>query len=115
MNPGHPHNGIVILVLFLLALVLTIMPLPLWAQDYRPQWVALMLIYWCLALPERIGVATAWGLGIMQDVVSGALLGQHALSLSVLAFLTVRLHQRIRIFPWWQQALSVLVLLLLER
>ena len=99
----------------LVALVLTIMPLPLWAQDYRPQWVALMLIYWCLALPERIGVATAWGLGIMQDVVSGALLGQHALSLSVLAFLTVRLHQRIRIFPWWQQALSVLVLLLLER
>ena len=109
------QNGIVIIIGFLLALVLTVMPFPAWAQDFRPQWVALVLIYWCLALPERVGVGTAWVLGIFQDVLSGTLLGQHALSLSLVAYLSVRLHQRIRIFPLWQQSLSVLVLLLMER
>jgi rod shape-determining protein MreD len=49
------------------------------------------------------------------DVTAGTVLGQHALSLSVVAFLAVELHQRIRIFPLWQQALSVWVLLLVER
>lgn len=115
MTLSPQHNNGIILLLFLLALVLNIMPLPLWAQDFRPQWLALVLIYWCMALPERVGVGTAWTLGLLQDAVSGALLGQHALSLSVMAFLTVRLHQRIRIFPLWQQALSVFVLLLVER
>jgi rod shape-determining protein MreD len=109
------ENGIVIVVVFLIALGLTVMPLPVLARDFRPQWVTLALTYWCLALPQRVGVGTGWTLGVLQDVMTGTLLGQHALGLSVAAFLAVRLHQRIRIFPLWQQSLSVLVLLLVER
>jgi rod shape-determining protein MreD len=109
------QNGAVILVVFLTALGLTVMPLPDWAKDFRPQWVPLVLIYWCLALPQRVGVGTAWTLGIGEDVITGTLLGQHALGLSLTAFLTLRLHQRIRIFPLWQQSITVLVLLLVER
>jgi rod shape-determining protein MreD len=109
------QNGVVILFIFLLALMLAVMPVPGWAQDFRPQWVTLALIYWCMALPQRVGVGSAWTLGIFTDVLTGTLLGQHALSLSVTAFLAVRLHRRIRIFPLWQQSLSVLVLLLVER
>ena len=114
MTLARHQNGVVILILFLIALVLTIIPLPDWARDFRPQWVTLMLIYWCMALPQRVGVGTAWTLGVSEDVLTGTLLGQHALGLSVTAFLTLRLHQRIRVFPLWQQSLSVFVLLLVE-
>lgn len=114
MTLARHQNGVVILILFLIALVLTVMPLPDWVRDFRPQWVTLMLIYWCLALPQRVGVGTAWTLGVFEDVLTGTLLGQHALGLSVTAFLALRLHQRIRIFPLWQQSLSVFVLLLVE-
>ncbi len=114
MTLARHQNGVVILILFLIALVLTVIPLPDWMRDFRPQWVALTLIYWCMALPQRVGVGTAWTLGIFEDVLTGTLLGQHALGLSVTAFLALRLHQRIRVFPLWQQSLSVFVLLLVE-
>lgn len=97
------------------ALILTVLPMPSWAADHRPQWVALTLIYWCLVMPERVGVLTAFGLGILHDVLSGAVLGEHALSLSVVGYLVVELHQRIRPFPLWQQAAAVWLLLLAER
>jgi rod shape-determining protein MreD len=105
----------VILVTLGLALFLTILPTPVWAEYFRPQWVAMALIYWALALPARIGVFWAWGTGLVLDVTSGTVLGQHALSLSVPVYLAVELHRRIRIFPLPQQAVSVWVLLLLER
>jgi rod shape-determining protein MreD len=97
------------------ALVLTILPMPAWAAELRPQWLALTVIYWSLAQPERVGVFWAFGAGVLLDVVSGTVLGQNALSLSVVAYLAIELHQRIRIFPVWQQAVSVWLLLLVER
>ena len=81
----------------------------------RPDWVGLVLIYWCLALPERVGVSTGWLLGLLLDLLTGALLGQHALALAVIAWVTLNFHQRIRLFPIWQQALTVLVLLILHQ
>jgi len=105
----------VILASLVVALFLTILPMPEWGEDFRPQWVAMTLIYWSLALPGRVGVFWAWGVGLVLDVTTGTLLGQHALSLSVTAYLAVELHQRIRVFPLLQQAVSVWVLLLVER
>lgn len=99
---------------FLVALLMMILPLPEWARPFRPQWVTLTLIYWCIALPHRVGVGTGFTLGILLDVLTGTLLGQHALGLSLVAFLAVQLHARIRVFPFWQQALAVLVLLVVE-
>ncbi|MES9870236.1 MAG: rod shape-determining protein MreD [Sedimenticola sp.] len=111
-----PRRGSIIIALTILAaLLLTILPLPEWAQPYRPQWYTLVLIYWTLALPQRVGVAIGWMIGIAIDVMTGTLLGQHALSLSLIAFLTYKMHQRVRLFPLWQQSLTVLVLLLLEK
>ena len=103
-----------IVITFGVALLMMILPLPEWARPFRPQWVSLTLIYWCIALPHRVGVGTGFILGIVLDVLTGTLLGQHALSLSVVAFLSVQLAARIRVFPFWQQALAVLVLLVLE-
>jgi len=113
---GTPlSRNAVILVTLAMAMFLTILPMPAWAEQLRPQWVAMTLIYWCLVAPERVGVFWACGTGVVLDVLSGTLLGQHALTLSVVAYLAVELHKRIRAYPLWQQALSVWVLLLVDR
>jgi len=97
---------------FSVALVLTIMPFPVWAEPFRPDWVGLVLIYWCLAIPERISVGTGWLLGFLQDVLYGALLGSNAIGKTLVAYLAVRLHLQLRMFPRWQQAVSVFGLLI---
>lgn len=103
-------GGLIIFATFLVGLVLSQMPLPellVWA---RPEWVMLMLIYWVMALPHRIGLGSAFLLGILLDVVRGSVLGLSALSLTLIAFLVLILYKRLRMFPLWQQSLMVLVL-----
>lgn len=110
----HQHQGgWIITATFVIALMLTILPLPEWGQTIRPAWMAMTLIYWCIALPDRIGVVIAWCIGLVLDVASGALLGQNAIAFAFIAFLSIKLHQRIRLFPLWQQAMSVMVLIAL--
>ena len=89
------------------------MPLPAWAEAARPQWLMMVVIYWCIALPDRFGVIFAWMAGLVLDVATGALLGQNALAFGIVAFLAIKLHLRIRLFPLWQQALSILILIAL--
>jgi rod shape-determining protein MreD len=109
----RPRGGIIIVATFVAALLLTILPLPEWMVSFRPEWVALILIYWCMALPQRVGVISGWGLGLLLDGLKGAVLGQHALALAIIAYLTLKVHQQVRVYPMWQQALSVMGLLLL--
>lgn len=97
----------VIPLTFLVALMLTAVPMPDWAVALRPEWVAMAVIYWAMALPDRVGVGVGWVMGLALDVLKGAVLGQHALGLAVAAYLTIKLHQRIRVFPLWQQAISI--------
>ncbi|MBI3562116.1 MAG: rod shape-determining protein MreD [Gammaproteobacteria bacterium] len=110
MNSTQPQNGLVIIVSFLVAYLLTMLPLPDAVGFFRPYWVAMVLIYWCMALPHRVGVGIGWISGLILDGVYNTLLGQHALGLALLAYCTVSLHQRVRVFPLWQQSLTVLVL-----
>jgi len=113
--PTHHQGGVIIFISFALALLLTLLPLPEWAQILRPEWVTLVLIYWCMALPTRISIGWAWVAGIMLDVTLGNLLGLHALSLSIVAFLTIKLYQRIRVYPLGQQAFAVLILVAMSQ
>ncbi|MEJ2212494.1 MAG: rod shape-determining protein MreD [Gammaproteobacteria bacterium] len=99
---------------FILALLLTIVPVPDWAMHLRPQWLTLMVIYWCLTTPENVGMTIAWITGLLLDVMTGNLIGLHALTQSIIAFLVLNIYQRTRIFPLWQQSLVVFALLLLE-
>ncbi len=109
------QGGSVILISFIAALVLMILPLPEWMRLFRPEWPSLVLIYWCLALPDRVGVGVGWLAGIAMDTLTGTLLGQHALGMSLIAYLSLKLHLRTRVFPLWQQALTVLVLLSIKQ
>ncbi len=106
------RGWVVIAVTFIVALMLTALPLPDWAAAWRPAWVALVLVYWCMAVPEKIGVMAGWCVGMLLDVLTGTLLGQHALALSVTAFAAHKLHRRVRVLPIWQQAISVFGLML---
>ncbi|MCG7898658.1 MAG: rod shape-determining protein MreD [Candidatus Thiodiazotropha lotti] len=113
---SQPQNGSSVIYLSLLVgFILTIMPLPEWANTFRPQWVALILIYWCMTMPERIGVGVGWSTGFLLDVLTGTLLGQHALGFSVVAYLMLRLHLRVRVIPLRQQVFTIFILLLVER
>jgi rod shape-determining protein MreD len=115
VNLTRPHGGIVILTTFVLAMILTIIPLPENLLRLRPDWVGLTLIFWCLALPYRVSVGSGFIVGLLMDVLTGTLLGQHALALSLIAYACVRLHARIRAYPVWQQMLTVLLLLVLHQ
>lgn len=110
-----PGRHYVIYLTLMVGYLLTIMPMPDWAQIFRPQWVALILIYWCMALPDRVGVGVGFITGLLLDVLVGTLLGQHALGLSVVAFLALRLHLRVRVMPLRQQVFTIFILLLVER
>ena len=108
----NPANGRwVILLTFLVALWLSIVPLPLWAQWGRPALVAMVLIYWVIALPERVGIGVAWLVGLAQDIVEGIPLGHNAFALAVLAYLALILYQRLRMFTPVQQAAVIFVLI----
>ncbi len=114
MSLTQHRGGWLIIISFVVALALTIVPLPAMLELLRPEWMAMVLIYWCMAVPSRVGVSIGWLVGLMLDVSRDALLGQYALAFALVAFLTLHLHQRLRIFPLWQQALSVGVLIMLE-
>jgi len=105
-----PHAYWVILVSFVAAGVLVVLPLPDWLQWGRPEWVALTLIYWVIALPHRVGIFTAVLLGVGLDILEGAVLGQNAFALLVVAALCLNLYQRLRVFNLWQQAGLVFLL-----
>ena len=108
-------GGWVILLTFIIALLLDTIALPLWAGRFWPDWVSLVLIYWCLALPHRVGIGTGWFLGLLLDVAKGTLIGQHALGLSLIAYFSLRTYRRIRLFPAWQQSLSILFFILAQK
>ena len=105
----------VVLPTMVIALMLVMLPLPEWAQLLRPDWVALVMIYWIMALPENVGVTVAWIFGLLLDVTQGAILGQHAMGMVLVAYLVLLEYQRIRVFSLVQQSLVIFVLLLIKQ
>lgn len=107
-------NNLPFVVSFLLAMLLTSLPIPETLVMFRPEWLALVLIYWCMATPEKVGIFTGWLIGLILDVMYGSMLGQNALTLSVVAYLVGLLHLRVRMFPLWQQSVMVFLLVLVH-
>ena len=95
----------------IVALLLSILPLPDWVSISRPAWVAMVVMYWIMALPERFGLLFAFVAGLMMDVFLGTSFGHHSLGLLVVAVVTLSLHRRLRMFPWWQQAFMAFVII----
>jgi rod shape-determining protein MreD len=95
---------------FVLALLLNFLP---WS-DMRlvPDFVALVIAFWCVRQPRLVGIGIAWMVGLLTDAGNGVLLGQHALAYSVLAFLSVWLSRRILWFGPMLQSLHIALILL---
>jgi rod shape-determining protein MreD len=93
------------------ALILAALPLPDSVAAFRPDWAVIVLIYWSLIAPRRYGLLTALWMGLALDTLSGALLGQHALALLIVVYLSQRFYLRIRVFPMSQLAITVVLLL----
>jgi rod shape-determining protein MreD len=101
-------------LVLLAATALVVLPLPDGFTPFRPPWATLALIYWIMMWPRLFGLGTAFVIGLIIDILSGSLLGQHAMALSVVAYLTIRFHLQIRIFPLWQLTTTVFALLAIE-
>lgn len=97
------------------ALLLGLLPLPEMLQPARPYWLALVVVYWLVEAPERVGLGFAFVVGLSADVVFGSLLGEQALRLVIMAFIVGRFRAQMRFFPLGQQALAVGGLLLNDR
>lgn len=105
------RSSVIVGLTFLVALILSVVPMPSPFDAGRPMWLAMVVAYWVMALPHRVGLLTAWVTGLAADVLFGELFGQNALVLVLVAWLILLLYQRIRRFPLWQQSLVMLPVL----
>ena len=80
----------------LLALIAQVIPLPDWLSVVRPAFVALVIIYWSIYAPHAGGIFAPWLAGLALDVFKGDVLAQNALAVSLVAYIAMSLHQRLR-------------------
>ena len=108
---SEPASGYwVILLSLLVAATLALVPLDRALAWWRPEWLLLVLVYWAIALPHRVGLATALAAGLVLDVMDGAPIGQHMLSLGLVVTVARLMYQRMRVFTLAQQAGVVFIL-----
>ena len=87
----NAHATWVIVFRCSIAYLLALVPFPEWAMNYRPEWVPMVLIYWVMALPYRIGIGSAWIVGLVLDILEGSILGLNAMALVIIAYVTLSL------------------------
>jgi rod shape-determining protein MreD len=102
-----------VLLSLLVGLVLNLVPLTGMTLALRPDFLALVLLFWCIREPRYVGVGTAWVVGLLMDVGDATVFGQHALAYAVLAFGAEYFRRRVLRFPLWQQPVQVFGLLAL--
>jgi rod shape-determining protein MreD len=107
----RPPQPWFVLLTLLVALVANMAPASGVFMALRPDFLAVVLLYWCIQAPRYVGVGTAWFVGLVMDVADATLFGQHALAYAVLAFAADYFRRRVLRFPLWQQAVQVAVLL----
>jgi rod shape-determining protein MreD len=96
-----------------IGLVLTLVTLPDWIRFARPNFVVLIVLYWSIMNPRVGGLTLAFFAGLMLDAFNGVILGQHALALCLASAIAIKSHLRMRVVPVLQQAMYVLLLLVI--
>jgi len=113
MSNARARRQLPVVITLLVAFMLMITPMPAAVEAFRPDWLALVLMFWSMAVPRSYSVGIAWLIGIVLDVAQGTLLGQHALALCVIVYITVKFHLLMRVFPLSQLTATVFALLAL--
>jgi rod shape-determining protein MreD len=96
-----------LLISFALAILLTLLPMPALFNWMKPLWVMMVLLYWIIALDYRVGIYTAFCLGILLDIFGGSLIGMHALPLIMVSYLAEKLQRPLRLSPILQKSLAM--------
>jgi rod shape-determining protein MreD len=109
----RPVNPAFVALTLGIALFANLLPLSDTALMLRPDFLALVLLYWCIQAPRYVGVGVAWVMGLLMDVGDATVFGQHALAYAFLAYAAEYFRRRVLRFPLWQQAAQVAVLLVL--
>ena len=112
MLTGSRDSPLLVYVTALIALMLTVMPLPQVLSAFWPNLLVLVVLYWSVMMPQAGGILIGFLGGLCIDVLTGAQLGQHALAFSLLCYIAIRLHLLLRAKPLFEQALFVLIGLL---
>ncbi len=97
----------------LLGSILTIWPLPGTMNWLRPAWVMLIILYWVIVLPNRVGIKLAWILGLLLDGLHGSLLGEHALACLLTSYFASNIRRQVLISPVWLQSFMIMLLILI--
>ncbi|WP_096670527.1 rod shape-determining protein MreD [Polaromonas sp. AET17H-212] len=103
-----PANPVFIWTSLIAALLLDM--LPLGRVPWMPDFLALVLVFWNIHQPQRVGIGLAFMFGLGMDVHQSALLGQHALAYTALSFFATMIHRRLLWFTVPSQALQILPL-----
>jgi len=112
MLTGSRDSPLLVYVTALIALMLTVMPLPQVLSAFWPNLLVLVVLYWSVMMPQAGGILIGFLGGLCIDVLTGTQLGQHALAFSLLCYIAIRLHLLLRAKPLFEQALFVLIGLL---
>ena len=115
MVAGRIPAYVVLLLSGVLSFALMMMPMPEWFVWLRPNWVLLVMIFWGLALPQRVGVMAAWVVGILVDLCLGSLLGLHAFCFVSIQYLVVKFRPQLQHYSFVQLWLAVLLALYLNQ
>ena len=99
-----------LIVTVICALLLTVLPLPSWIVFARPQWAFLVVMFWCVSSIGQSRIGMAWWVGVIMDVLTGTLLGQHAFAYSFLSYVGLTLSRRVRSFPLLQQSSLIFIM-----
>lgn len=98
---------ILLVLLFVLASMLTIIPWPQAGIWLRPQWLLLLILACVLVQPEWMSLWIVWFIGIWMDLLTGVCLGQHALIYVIMAYLIIKFRARLLWYLAWQQTLMI--------
>jgi rod shape-determining protein MreD len=113
MRPGQQQLLLPVSPVFIwssLAVALAINMVPLGRIAWMPDLLALVIVFWSVHQPARIGIGAAFVFGLLMDVNQASMLGQHALAYTTLGFLATMIHRRLLWYPVISQALQVLPL-----
>ena len=110
MSSRHPR--LTVLATALIALILTVIPLPTWLAILWPAFLVLTVLYWSTMIPRAGGLLLGFGSGLALDLFQGSLLGEHALALAFVAYLAIRLNLLMRAKPLFEQSLFVFAALM---
>lgn len=108
-------SKMIISVSFISAFILSAVPMPWFFSIVNIPWVAVVLAYWCVTAPEKMGVISAWLIGLLFDILNGAVLGQHGLGFALVAYLSIFYQHRFKFAPPVQQVIFITLVILLYR